>query len=160
MVSGLHNRATILDKHLRSTLNFVRNWSLWEKFNFYFPVFFLLWVEIALKVLELQKLLKKNLVWRHLKWVRSKTLFSVTITTKITGTSSGFHVQLRTIGKVKFLFFSTFLLVLTKFLFSEEDWVLCYNFVKSWDFPDISLFFKFLILSCSAILWGDLYISF
>ena len=51
----------------------------------------------------------------------------VTAIHKIFETNSSFHVKQRTTGKVQFLFFSSFLLVLTKFSFWEEDWALDYN---------------------------------
>ena len=44
--------------------------------------------------------------------------------------------------KFQFLFLSSFLLLLTKPLFSEEDWALAYNSLKFYDFLDISLFPK------------------
>ena len=56
---------------------------------------------------------------------------------KIFETNSSFHVKQRTTGKLQLLF-SSFLLVLTKFSFWEEDWALGYNSMKFWDFPDIS----------------------
>ena len=46
-------------------------------------------------------------------------------------TKSSFHVKQRTTGKVQFLFFENFLLVLTRFLFWEEDWALCQILLKS-----------------------------
>ena len=49
---------------------------------------------------------------------------------KIFVTNSSFHVKQRTTGKVQFLFFSSFLLVLTKCSFWEEDWALGYNSMK------------------------------
>ena len=47
-----------------------------------------------------------------------------TIIHKIFETNSSFHVKKRTTGKVPVLFFRKFLLILTKFLFREEDWAL------------------------------------
>ena len=49
---------------------------------------------------------------------------------KIFEKMSGFHMKQRTTGKVQFLFFSSFLLALTKFLFWKEDWALGYNSMK------------------------------
>ena len=49
---------------------------------------------------------------------------------KIFETNSSFHVKQRITGKVQFLFFSSFLLVLTKSSFWEEDWALGYNSMK------------------------------
>ena len=57
---------------------------------------------------------------------------------RIFETKSTFHVKQRTTGKVQFPFVSSFLLVLTKFSFSEEDWALGYNSMKFGNFPDIS----------------------
>ena len=47
---------------------------------------------------------------------------------KIFETNSSFHVKQSTTEKVHFLFYSNFLLVLTKFLFSEEGWALGHIF--------------------------------
>ena len=49
---------------------------------------------------------------------------------KILETNSSFHVKQCTTGKVKFLFFKTFLLILRKLLFSQEDAALGYYFMK------------------------------
>ena len=57
------------------------------------------------------------------------------------GASSRFPVKYRTAGRFQFLSFSSFLLVLTKFLLWEEEWTLGYNSMKFQDFPDL--------LSCS-----------
>ena len=43
-------------------------------------------------------------------------------------------------GKVQFIFFSSFLLVLRKFLFWEEDWAVGNNSISFLDFSDISQF--------------------
>ena len=40
--------------------------------------------------------------------------------------------------KVKVQFLNSFSLVLTKFLFWEEDWALGYNSMKIWDLHNIS----------------------
>ena len=40
--------------------------------------------------------------------------------------------------KVQLLFSRSFLLVLKKFSFGEEDWALCYDSMKFWDFLGIS----------------------
>ena len=47
--------------------------------------------------------------------VSSKKLFAETTIHKIFETNSSFHVKQHTTGKVQFLFFSSILLVLTKF---------------------------------------------
>ena len=62
--------------------------------------------------------------------VKSKKLFLETTVDKIFETSSTFHVKYRTTGKFRFLFFGSFLLLLTKFLFWEEGWALVYNSMK------------------------------
>ena len=49
------------------------------------------------------------------------------ITHKIFQTNSNFHVKQRTVGKVRFQFFKSLLLVLTTFLFWQEDWALGYS---------------------------------
>ena len=62
--------------------------------------------------------------------VKSKKLFLETTVDKIFEISSTFHVKYRTTGKFQFLFFGSFLLLLTKFLFWEEGWALVYNSIK------------------------------
>ena len=49
---------------------------------------------------------------------------------KILETNSSFYVEQCITGKVQFLFFSSFLLILTKFSFWEEDWALLFS--NSW----------------------------
>ena len=49
---------------------------------------------------------------------------------KIFEENSSFHVKQRTMGKAQFLFSSSFLVVLTKFSFWEEDWALGYSSMK------------------------------
>ena len=107
------------------------------------------------KALELQNLSKKikfEGVWGELE---AKLLFAETTIHKIFETNSRFHVKQRTTGKVQFVFFSSFLLVLTKFSFWEEDWALGYNSMKFWDFPDISQ--KILSLKSFGNSWGNSY---
>ena len=57
---------------------------------------------------------------------------------KIFETKSTFPVKQGTTGKVQFVFFTGFFLVLKIFSFWEEDWALGYNSMRFWDFPDIS----------------------
>ena len=57
-------------------------------------------------------------------------ILQVTIIHKVLETNSSFHVKERTTGKVQFLFFRKFLLLLTKFSFWEEDRGLGNNSVK------------------------------
>ena len=59
-----------------------------------------------------------------------------TIMTKAFETSSSFHVKWGTTGKVQFLFFKGFLLVLIKFSFWGGDWALGYNYMGFCYFPD------------------------
>ena len=49
---------------------------------------------------------------------------------KILETNSSFYVKQRTTGKVQFLFFSSFMLILTKFSFSGENWAPGYDSMK------------------------------
>ena len=95
------------------------------------------------------------MVWER---VRSKKLFLQKIDVKIFDTNSSSHVKRRTTGKVKFLFFSRFLIVLTRFPFREGDQTLGNNSMKFWDFPDISWFPKILILKSFFKSWGNMYI--
>ena len=57
-------------------------------------------------------------------------ILQVTIIHKVLETNSSFHVKECTTGKVQFLFFRKFLLLLTKFSFWEEDRGLGNNSVK------------------------------
>ena len=57
-------------------------------------------------------------------------ILQVTIIHKVLETNSSFHVKERTTGKVQFLFFRKFLLLLTKFSFWGEDRGLGNNSVK------------------------------
>ena len=57
-------------------------------------------------------------------------ILHITIIHKVLETNSSFHVKERTTGKVQFLFFRKFLLLLTKFSFWEEDRGLGNNSVK------------------------------
>ena len=50
-----------------------------------------------------------------------------TIIHKIFETNSRFHVKKRAMEKAFFVFFRSFLLVLTKFSFWQEDWALAYH---------------------------------
>ena len=65
--------------------------------------------------------------YNYRSWKRNRTLFwdfafyCTTIIHKIFKGNSSFHVKIRTTGKVQFLFFRRFLLVLTKFSFREKD---------------------------------------
>ena len=60
------------------------------------------------------------------------------ISRKISETNSSFRVKYRTTGNVLLLFFGTFLLVLTTFLFWQAEWALGYHFLKLRHFPNIS----------------------
>ena len=60
------------------------------------------------------------------------------ITHKKSETNSSFHVKKCTTGKVSFFFPKSFLLVLLKFSYWEEDWALGHHSVKFREFPNIS----------------------
>ena len=53
---------------------------------------------------------------------------------KILGEILRFLVKCCSKGKVQYLVFSNFLLVLTIYSFWEEDWTLDYNYMEFWDF--------------------------
>ena len=53
-------------------------------------------------------------------------------------TNSSFYAKQRTTGKVYFLFFKSFHLVLIKLSFRQGDWVLGYRSMKFRQFPNIS----------------------
>ena len=65
------------------------------------------------------------------------TLYESATINKILEANSSLYVKQRTTGKVQFLFFSNFLLILTKCSFWEEDWALGYNSMKFEDLLDI-----------------------
>ena len=67
-----------------------------------------------LKVLELPNFSSKSSLNRKLK---AKDFFQIQSRTKYLGQTLVFHVKWGITGKVQFLFFKTFLLVLTKFSF-------------------------------------------
>ena len=77
-----------------------------------------------------------NQVLRSLGQIRNEKLFCETIMDKIYGKNPSFHVKYHTTGKVHFIFFRSFLLVLIKFSFWVEGWAI--GFLKVWDFLDIS----------------------
>ena len=85
-------------------------------------------------------------------------LFKPIIIHKIFETNSSFHVKQRTTGNVWFLFFKRFLLVLTKFSFWQEEWVLGYHSMKFRHLPDISLFPMILSYKSFDNSWGKSYI--
>ena len=62
-----------------------------------------------------------------------------TITHRISETNSSFRGKQRIVGKVKFLFYKSFLLVLTKLSFWQGNWALGYHSMGFRQFPDISL---------------------
>ena len=72
---------------------------------------------------------------------------------KIFEIGSSFHMKWGNAGRVQFLFFKGFLLVLKKYSFG---WQLGCNSIKFWDFPDISYFPTFLYLN----LFGNSYIPY
>ena len=87
-----------------------------------------------------------------LRRVRSKKLLPETIMDKIFETNSSFHVKQRTTEKIQFLFSRSFLLVLSKISFWEEDWALGYNSLKFWQ--------SFLTLNLMSFgnSWANLYL--
>ena len=89
----------------------------------------LILVEPVSKTLELQTL-SKTISLKGSGRNRGKKLFAETTIHKLFVTNSSFRVKERSTGKVQFLFFSSSLLVLTKFSFWEEDWTLGYNSMK------------------------------
>ena len=72
------------------------------------------------------------------KGPKNHVFMKTTILAKIYGTNFSVSVKQCTSGKVQFQFLDSFSLVLTTFLFWEEDWALGYNFVKIWDLLNIS----------------------
>ena len=64
--------------------------------------------------------------------------FDPAIIHNVSETNSSFHVKWHTTGKVYFLFFKNFLLVLTKFLFGQGDWALGYLSMEFRHFSGIS----------------------
>ena len=83
-----------------------------------------------------------------------------TIIDKAFETNSSFHVRQRNTGKVQFLFFRSFLLVLAKVSVWEEDWELGYNSMEFWEFPDFSKFPKFQNLRSFGSSWGNFYLPY
>ena len=63
-------------------------------------------------------------------WGKLEVLFPESILAKIYDTNFSVIVKQRTMGKVQFQFSKSFLLVLTKVLFWEEDWALGYNYIR------------------------------
>ena len=84
-----------------------------------------------------------------------------TIMDKIFEGNSRYCMKQSTMGrKIQFLFFRSFLLVLKKKSFWEEDWALGYNSMKFCVFPDISSFPMILGLKLLGNTWGNLYIPY
>ena len=77
---------------------------------------------------------QRKWVWRGLGRVRSEQMFLETIT-KHLGLTLVFMWNSGIQEKFNNLFFKSFLLVLTKFLFWQDDWALCYNSRKIKHFP-------------------------
>ena len=69
--------------------------------------------------------------------VSAQIFSTATISHKIFGTNSSFHVKERNAGKVQLLFFGTFLLVLPKFSFWQGECALDYHFMKFGHFLNI-----------------------
>ena len=84
--------------------------------------------------------------------------FKTTIMDKLFDKNFKFHVKSCAPEKLQYLVFSNFLLVVAKFLFWEENWVLGYNFMQFWDFCEIFWFPK--NLSLLSNWWANLNIIF
>ena len=69
--------------------------------------------------------------------VSAQTFSTATISHKVFGTDSSFHVKECTAGKVQLLFFGTFLLVLPEFSFWRGECALDYHFMKFGHFINI-----------------------
>ena len=96
--------------------------QLSSKINFsaFFKLFALFVAQNCVKGLRLGTIFPNKLNLKGHGQVRNKKLFLETIIHKVFAADSSFHVKWRTTGKVQFLFFRSFLLVLTKFLFGER----------------------------------------
>ena len=68
----------------------------------------------------------------------TEKMSQTTILAKIYKTNFIVSVKWHITEKVQLQFLNSFLLVLTKFSFWEEDWALGYNSVKIWDLLNIS----------------------
>ena len=75
-------------------------------------------------------------------------------------TNSSFHVRQCNTGKVQFLFFKSFLLVLAKVSVWEGDWELGYNSMEFWKFPHFFKFPKFENLRSFGSSWGNSYLPY
>ena len=69
--------------------------------------------------------------------VRTKNKFPETITSKISKANSYFHLDQLATGKADYIFLKSFLLVLTKLVFSQGDWALSYHPMEFRQFSDI-----------------------
>ena len=92
--------------------------------------------------------------------VKTENLFSQTILGKIFWTKKRNSVKLDRLRKVWYLFLRGFELLLPKFIFWKGDWALGYESTQIWDFRNISLFSKILILKSFGNLWGNSYTKF
>ena len=70
--------------------------------------------------------------------IQHKIHSNATTIHKIFETNSSFHVKYCTTEKFNFCFSKSFLVVLTKFSFWQEDWALGYHSIRFRLFPDIS----------------------
>ena len=92
-------------------------------------------VMFTFSVLDWKQPFWANLVQKK-KFVSLDWNLVLTSSHKIFETNSSFHVKQRTMGKIQFLFFKSFLLALTKFLIWQGDWVLGYHSIKCRYSPD------------------------
>ena len=95
------------------------------------------------KALELPKF-SKEISLRGSGKFKTKKRFPETISYKIFETDSSFHLKQCTSGKVSWLIFWTFLLLLAKFSFWQGDWALGHQSIKFKHFRKISKFRKIL----------------
>ena len=89
-----------------------------------------------------------------------KYFFKATILGKIFRTKWRNPVKLDRTTKVWYLLLRLFWLLLPKFNLWKGDWALGYVSIQIWDFPNISLFPKILILKWFGNSWGNSYTKF
>ena len=115
------------DMNLKLTLGLqFDKWSWSMNLSTWSRDFFYKWVLVS----KFYTVLLPNILRPNINFVAGvKDDISTTIQ-KILETNSSFYTKQRTTGKVEFLFFSSFKLILTKFSFWQEDQALGYNSMK------------------------------
>ena len=115
------------DMNLKFTLGLqFDKWSWSMNLSTWSRDFFYKWVLVS----KFYTVLLPNILRPNINFVAGvKDDISTTIQ-KILETNSSFYTTQRTTGKVEFLFFSSFKLILTKFSFWQEDQALGYNSMK------------------------------